>query len=137
MNVSAVNGCYLFLLLRFMCTITVTHQGFGFHILLLSWLVPLLRREQEETQYLQPSLRRFAGSCEWASSELSERHRLSVSVKTFLTSTVVLRLGHSPQERTITNQISPKSHLFLPDSAPVIWRAYGKRQVFSSRKRSL
>lgn len=65
--------------------------------------------------------------CEWASSELSERHRLSVSVKTFLTSTVVLRLGHSPQERTITNEISLKSRLFLPDSPSVIWRAYGKR----------
>lgn len=80
-----------------------------------------------ETQYLQLSLRCFTGSCEWASSELSERHRLSVSVKTFLTSTVVLRLGHSPQERTITNEISLKSRLFLPDSASVIWRAYGKR----------
>lgn len=83
--------------------------------------------ESRGNTYLQLSLRCFTGSCEWASSELSERHRLSFSVKTFLTSTVVLCLGHSPQERTITNEISLKSRLFLPDSASVIWRAYGKR----------
>ncbi len=71
-----------------------------------------------ETQYLQPSLRCFTGSCEWASSELSEGHRLSVSVKSFLTSTVSVT-PQSLQERTNTNEIYPKSRLFLPESTSV------------------
>lgn len=89
---------------------------------------PLRRGEQEETQYLQPSVSRFRGSCEWASRRAFGETQTVSLCEDFLTSTLcVLRLGHSPQERTIANEISLKSRLFLLDSAPVIWRAYGER----------
>lgn len=124
MEVFAVNHCCLFLLLRFMCTITVTHQGFGFHILLLQWLMLLQHRKQEETQYLQTSRRCFRGSFEWVSRRAFRKTQTVSLCEDFLTSKLMVRLGHSQQERAITNEIALKSRSFLIDSASIIWSTY-------------
>lgn len=80
-----------------------------------------------KTRYLWDAASLFRHSCEWASRRGFKTTQTVSLSEDFLTSTLVERLGHSPQEPTITNEIALKPRLVL-ESIFIIWRACG---VFS------